>query len=77
MAKIDALKEQLKIFRFWLGSAMAIIVAIVGWLIANYEKISILLVIASIVAIVSLLCAIIAISVIMNKKIKIVAKLKK
>lgn len=77
MAKIDALKEQLKILRFWLGSAMAIIVAIVGWLIANYEKNSTLLVIASIVAIVSLLCAIIAISVIMNKKIKIVAKLKK
>ncbi|MGX3046112.1 hypothetical protein [Helicobacter sp. T3_23-1056] len=77
MAKIDALKEQLKILRFWLGSAMAIMVAIIGWLITSYEKISSLLVIASFVAIVSLLFVIIAISVIMNKKVKIVAKLKK
>lgn len=77
MAKIDALKEQLKILRFWLGSAMAIMVAIIGWLITSYEKISSLLVIASIVVIVALFFGIIVISIIMNKKIKVVEKLKK
>lgn len=77
MAKIDKLKEQLKILRFWLGSAMAIMVAILGWLITNYTKISALLVISSIVAIVVLLLAIIVLSVIMHKKCETIGKIKK
>ena len=64
MLKIGYLKEQLKILRFWLGSAMAIMVAILWWLIISYTKISVLLVIA-------------AISVIMHKKCEIIGKIKK
>lgn len=77
MLKIGYLKEQLKILRFWLGSAMAIMVAILWWLIISYTKISVLLVIAAILAIVVLLLVIVAISVIMHKKCEIIGKIKK
>ena len=77
MAKIDKIKEQLKILRFWLGSAMAIMVAILGWLITSYPKISGLLMFGAIVAVVALLLVIIALSVIMNKKCETIGKIKK
>lgn len=78
MAKMDKLKEQLKILRFWLGSAMAIMVAILGWLITSYTKISALFTIAAIVAIVFLLLVIVALSVmIMHKKCETIGKIKK
>lgn len=77
MAKIDKIKEQLKILRFWLGSAMAIMVAILGWLITSYSKISALLVIASILAIIVLLLVIVALSMIMHKKCEAIGKIKK
>ena len=77
MAKIDKIKEQLKILRFWLGSAMAIMVAILGWLITNYAKIGVLLMVASIFAIVVLLVVIVALSIVMHKKCETIGKIKK
>lgn len=71
---MDKIKEQLKILRFWLGSAMAIMVAILGWLITSNTKISALF---TIVAIVFLLFVIVALSVIMHKKCETIGKIKK
>lgn len=77
MAKMDKLKEQLKILRFWLGSAMAIMVAILGWLITSYPKISNSLMLFAILAVIALLLVIILLSVIMNKKCETIGKIKK
>ena len=77
MAKMDKLKEQLKILRFWLGSAMAIMMAILGWLITSYTKISTLFAIVAIVATVFLFLAIIVLSIIMHKKCETIGKIKK
>lgn len=77
MAKMDKLKEQLKILRFWLGSVMAIMVAILGWLITSYTKISTLFAIVAIVAIIFLFVAIIVLSIIMHKKCETIGKIKK
>lgn len=77
MAKMDKLKEQLKILRFWLGSAMAIMVAVLGWLITNYPKISNLLILGAVLVIVALLLVIIVLSVIMHKKCESIGKIKK
>lgn len=56
---------------------MAIMVAILGWLITSYPKISGLLMFGAIVAVVALLLVIIALSVIMNKKCETIGKIKK
>ena len=77
MAKMDKLKEQLKILRFWLGSAMAIMMAILGWLITSYTKISTLFAVVAIVAIIFLFLAIIVLSIIMHKKCETIGKIKK
>ena len=77
MAKMDKIKEQLKILRFWLGSAMAIMLAILVWLIVSYTKISILFVIVVIVAIIFLFLTIIVLSIIMFKKCETIGKIKK
>lgn len=74
---MDKLKEQLKILRFWLGSAMAIMVAILGWLITSYPKISKLLMFGAIAVVIVLLLGIIILSVIMHKKCEIIGKIKK
>ncbi|EMC8720068.1 hypothetical protein VMZ54_001881 [Campylobacter coli] len=38
MAKIDELKEELGILKFWLGIVVATILALIGWIATNYQK---------------------------------------
>ena len=38
MAKIDELKEELGILKFWLGIVAATILALIGWIATNYQK---------------------------------------
>ena len=56
---------------------MAIMVAVLGWLITNYPKISNLLILGAVLVIVALLLVIIVLSVIMHKKCESIGKIKK
>lgn len=70
MAKIDSLKEELGILKFWLGIIVATLLALTGWTITNYQKTEWFIIIGAIICIITaffLVC-------ILNKKIK--AKIK-
>lgn len=67
MAKIDKLKEHLKILRFWLGIVVASTLAIVGWLATNYDKASVFLIVCAILSLVLLCVIIVVLSKIMHK----------
>lgn len=66
MAKIDSLKEELGILKFWLGIVVATLLALTGWTITNHQKAEWLIIIGAIVCI---FVAIVLLYVI-NKKIK-------
>ncbi len=70
MAKIDKLKEELGILKFWLGVLVATFLALVGWFATNYQRAEILLFIGALVCILFTLIGIY----IVNKKIKLKIK---
>lgn len=53
MSKKSEIKEQISIFKFWLGIVVATFLAIVGWVATNYQRAETWLLIAS-----SVLCII-------------------
>lgn len=69
MAKIDKLKEQLGILKFWLGIFVATFLAIIGWSITNYQKAPLWILIGAGVLTLFLICAICFISNKINKKL--------
>lgn len=69
MPKLDGLKEDLTTLRFWLSISVASFLAIIGWIITNYNKTEIWLIIASLFL---LLCISIAIFIIGRKMKKII-----
>ncbi|EAI3581728.1 TPA: hypothetical protein VCM63_001950 [Campylobacter coli] len=70
MAKIDELKEELGILKFWLGITVATLLALIGWSATNYQKADWFLLVGAVI------CIFIAIGflIVINKKIK--AKIK-
>lgn len=38
MPKLEGSEEDLSILRFWLGISVASFLAIIGWIVANYNK---------------------------------------
>lgn len=38
MAKIDKIKAIIDVLKFWLGIAVATLLAVAGWLVLNYDK---------------------------------------
>lgn len=58
MAKIDKLKEQLGILKFWLGIFVATFLAIIGWSITNYAKAPLWILVGAGILSLSLICAI-------------------
>ena len=70
MARIDELKEELGILKFWLGIAVATLLALAGWIATNYQNTEWFMVIG---AFVCMLVAIVS-SYLINRKIK--AKIK-
>ncbi|EPN3000698.1 hypothetical protein ACTWU3_002035 [Campylobacter coli] len=70
MAKIDELKEELRILKFWLGIVVATILALIGWIATNYQKADWLILVGAGFSIFISICFLI----IINKKIK--AKIK-
>ena len=59
MSKKDKIKEKIIGLRFWLGIAVATLLAIVGWVATNYQKAEMWLVVASFVL--AVICACLAI----------------
>lgn len=39
MSKLDKKKEKIGILKFWLGIAVATLLAIIGWAVTNFGKI--------------------------------------
>lgn len=65
----DKVKEKITYFRFWLGVAVATILAIIGWVLTNSAKVELWLLFLSFIAIVILLVMIIAVMRNIDKKI--------
>ncbi|EIE1466361.1 hypothetical protein KHU38_001812, partial [Campylobacter upsaliensis] len=49
MPKLDGLKEDLAILKFWLGIVVASFLAIIGWLATNYNKSELWIIVSSII----------------------------
>lgn len=70
MPKLDGLKEDLAILKFWLGIVVASFLAIIGWLATNYNKSELWIIISSII----LLFAFAFIAFLINKKMRKIIK---
>lgn len=70
MPKLDGLKAELDIIKFWLGIVVATFLAIGAWLVNNYQTANNLLIFSAIIVLSSLFCAIILLS----QKMKRIAK---
>lgn len=51
MAKIDKVKETINILKFWLGIAVATLLALSGWLVLHYDKTDWFIVLGSVVCV--------------------------
>ena len=69
MSKKDKVKEKITYFRFWLGIAVATILAIIGWVLTNSAKVELWLLGLSFVATIALVFVIILIMRKINNKI--------
>ena len=69
MSKKDKVKEKITYLRFWLGVAVATILAVIGWGLTNSARVELWLLVLSFITIVVLLAMIIAIMRNIDKKI--------
>lgn len=69
MSKLDKEKEKIITLRFWLGIAVATLLAIVGWSITNVAKLEIWLLVLSFLAAVCLVVVIVLLTRQINKHI--------
>jgi hypothetical protein len=53
MSELDMLKEKLAYLKLWLGILVVTNISLIGWLVSNYEKAKLLLVVSDIAAIIS------------------------
>lgn len=77
MPKLDGLKEEIGIIKFWLGIAVAVFIAIGGWLINNYKIANNWILFASIIALLFLIFAIFLLNKAMIKKAQEIKNSKK
>ena len=70
MVKIDELKEQLGLLKFWLGIFVATFLAVIGWGVTNYQKAETFVLVGAGVVAVLALFAIYFLSKKINAKIK-------
>lgn len=54
MSKLDRAKEQIAYLKLWLGILVATIISLTGWLISNFQTVHWVLIIASILALLSI-----------------------
>lgn len=53
MSKLEGLKEDLNVLKFWLGICVASFLAIIGWLATNYNKTELWLIILGCLALIT------------------------
>ena len=70
MSKLDEIKEELGWLKVWLAISMTAIFGILGWFVANYEKVATLWLILAMITIVVLVIIVVAINSIAMKKIR-------
>lgn len=70
MPKLDGLKEDLGILKFWLSIAVASFLAVIGWLVTNYNKAELWLVITAVI----LLLGFAIVVFLINKKMRKIIK---
>ncbi|EAH8209074.1 hypothetical protein QK017_001690 [Campylobacter upsaliensis] len=69
MSKLDREKEKIGVLKFWLGIVVATFLAIVGFCVTSYEKISIYLLFLSIFSAIFLLIVALLLTIKIDKKI--------
>ena len=69
MSKKDKVKEKIGVLKFWLGVAVATLLAIIGWAVTNFGKISVWFLALSLFIIICLCVASVVISRYINKHI--------
>ena len=57
MSKKDKVKEKIIGLRFWLGIVIATLLAIIGWVVTNYQKAEFWLLIMSFICALACLCS--------------------
>lgn len=77
MPKLDGLKADLEIIKFWLGIVVASFIAIIGWLASNYKTADDILIISALISLVFLLLAIFVFARGMKNKAKEIKDCKK
>ena len=75
MSKKDDIKEQIGMLKFWLGVVVGVLLAIIGWVVTNFETAKVWLLAASLIT--SIFCLILIIFILkkINKKIQKIRKL--
>lgn len=75
MSKKDDIKEQIGMLKFWLGIVVGSVLAIVGWVVTNFETAEVWLLVASLIT--SIFCLILIVFILgkINKRIKKLRKL--
>lgn len=58
MSELDILKEKIAYLKLWLGIFVVTDISLIGWLLANYEKAKLLLLVSDILGIFSISIAI-------------------
>lgn len=74
MARIDELKEELGILKFWLGIAVATLLALAGWLATNYQKTEWFIILGAVVCMLISAASIYLINKAIRRKIKDIGK---
>lgn len=69
MSKLDREKEKITSLRFWLGIVVATLLAIIGFCVTSYEKISIYLLFLSVFSAIFLLVVALLLTIKIDKKI--------
>lgn len=77
MPKLDGLKEEIGIIKFWLGIVVAVFIAIAGWIVNSYKVVDVRLLACAFTSLLFLFIAIVVLNRAMMKKAKEIKDCKK
>ena len=70
MPKLDELKEQLGMLKFWLGVVVGIMTAVCGWIATNYDQAEIWFLLLVVIVLIVLVLVAVKINKLINSKIR-------
>ncbi|UEB49291.1 hypothetical protein [Campylobacter curvus] len=74
MPKLDKLKEQLGVLKFWLGTIVAIIVGIIGYTFANFQGLNSMQIVVALLSLIPLCIIVVVINIAINNKLDEIEK---